>query len=384
MNTIKMSDFKNLANKFGERIISIYIPTSKQSTDGYQTEKIHLKNELKKIGAELDLDIESTKKVLKPLHDLLDDYEFWKNNSKMLAIFLADGELETYRLPIELGSSTYFVGKRPFLLPMIPELSKDGIFYLLLLDLNKIKLYQGSRNNIEEIELDPEAVALSYTDEEEGDENKTHIHGHSGGDDGMMFHGHGGGSDEDKKVTIQNYFHRMTNMLEPILNENPLPLYVSGDDYLIPLFREASKYTHLQKGHLPNTRGLNEKELQKKAWELAESFFEKEWESRKEDFGLKLSRNLAISNDNKKLIKASLTGAVDTLWVNKNHQHLWGTFNEEEYSVNFGQSSDGDTHCLIDLAAVKVLQNGGKVYLEDPEKMPGNGLITGTLRYEIA
>lgn len=172
-------------------------------------------------------------------------------------------------------------------------------------------------------------------------------------------------------------------MLEPILNENPLPLFLAGDDYLIPLFGEANTYTHLQQGHLPNPRGLHENELQKVAWEFVKGYFEEEWKTRKADFDFKLSRNLAVSNDDKKLIKASLAGAVDTLWVNNKHQHLLGSFNEEDFSVDFGQEPDGDRHCLIDLSAVKVLESGGKVYLEDPEDMPGGGRISGTLRYDI-
>jgi hypothetical protein len=327
MKTLNINNFKELATKRGELVISIYTPTSKQSTDSYQSDKIHFKNEIKAIGAELEREFNmgenEAKRLLQPAHDLLEDFEFWKHNYDMLAYFIIDGEVEMYQLPVKIEKGLHFIGKRPFLLPMIPELNNDGNFYLLLLDLDKIKLYQGSRNNISEIELDAEEVATSFTAEEELDENIKSLQGQGGvGAAGTMYHGHGDGSAEEKKVTILNYFHRMTNMLEPKLNENPLPLYLAGADYLIPIFHEASKYNNLQKGHIHNTNGLSMRELQEKAWALAEGHFEAESKNRKEEFGFKASRNLAISNDRKKLIKAAITGGVDTLLVNTNHKHL--------------------------------------------------------------
>ncbi len=383
MNTITRSEFKELAHKFGDRVISIYIPTSKQSTDGYQADKLHLKNELKDIVKELDMDVEEAKKLVKPAQDLLDNYDFWKHNSGMLALFITDGEMDMYRLPVKINKSLHFIGKKPYLLPLMPELTRDGNYYLLFLDLNRIRLYQGSRNSIKEIELDPEEITLSFREEEDLDEKVEHLQGQGGvGQAGVMYHGHGGGADEERKVLIQNYFHRMTNMLEPKLNENPLPLYLAGEASLIPLFHEASKYTHLKKGHLPNIAGLAERELQHKAWELAGKEFEKEWKSRKDEFEFKLSRNLAIADDNEKLIKASVTGAVDTLWVQSSTPHLWGTYNEDDFSIQLDQGPTGSNHCLIDMAAVKVLESGGKVYLEDPDDIPSEGMIAGTLRYE--
>jgi hypothetical protein len=388
MNTLNIKKFKELAKKNGELVISIYIPTSKQSTDSYQSDKIHFKNELKALAAELEQDynieVRDVKKILQPAWDLLDDYEFWKFNSEMLAYFIIDGEVELYRLSKPLAKSQHFISTRPFLLPIISELNDDGNYYLLSLDLEKIKLFKGSRNHIQEIPLDPGEIATSFTAEEELDENISSLQGQGGvGAAGAMYHGHGEGSAEEKKLSILNYFHRMTNMLEPKLNENPLPLYLAGVDYLIPIFHEASKYTHLQKGHLGSIQGLSMRELQEKGWELAKNYFSKESKNRKEDFGFKISRNLAISNDQKTLVKAAVTGGVDTLLVNNNHEHLLGKFDEKNYSVELGPSESGNTHCLIDLAAVKVIENGGKVFIVEPEDMPGEAPMAGTLRYEV-
>src|SRR5690606_9253326 len=120
-----------------------------------------------------------------------------------------------------------------------------------------------------------------------------------------------------------------------------------------------------------------------KAWELAEDHFLEEKNKRKDEFGFRASRNLAISKEPERLIKAAITGGVDTLLINRNHKHLWGTFNNEGFSVDFQEGPNGDNHCMIDLAAVKVLESGGRVFMIAPEEMPDKALVAGTLRYEV-
>lgn len=391
MENFSVDQFKELANKTGDLVISIYTPTSRQSTDSYHVDRTHFKNKLQEIEAELEsrhkMREEDAKNLLKPAYSLLEDYDFWKYNLDMLAYFIIDGEATLYQLPEKIAQGAHVIGKRPFLLPLIPQLTNDGQFYLLYLDLNRIRLYEGSRNSIRELDLDPEEVAVSFAEEEEQSENIHNLRGQStdravGG--GFVYDGHGEGSDEHKKATVLNYFHRMSDMLTPKLNERPLPLFLAGIDYLIPMFHEANKYHKLQKGHISGTLdGIDLRDLNQKAWNLAKEHFSVEMENRKKDFGFKASRNLAIWSDHEKLIKAAITGGVDTLLVNTDHRHLWGTFDSDNFTLNFDEGSTGENHCLIDLAAAKVIENGGAVYMTAPEKMPEETLIAGTLRYEV-
>ncbi|MFC4872171.1 hypothetical protein [Negadavirga shengliensis] len=389
MESFNLNTFKNLAQMKGNTVISIYSPTSRQTTDGYKADKIHLKNQLSEIECTLreryKMEEEEIETLLQEGHNLLADYEFWKYNADMLASFIADGKLTTYRLPLKLENSIHFVGTRPFLLPLMPELNDDGHFYLLLLNLDRIRLYEVTRNTIQEITIDAEEVAVSFTGEEELDENQQFLQGQGGvGQAGAMFHGHGEGSDEEKKVTILNYFHRMTDMLEPKLNEHPLPLMVAGVDYLVPLFHQASKYKPLLDGHVSGAyNGDDARELHAKAWDAAAPYFSSESKKRKEMYTQKEAEGLALSNDRAKLIKASFVGGVETLFVSTDHKHVWGGFVEEDYKIVFDEKPTGENHCLIDLAAVKVLENKGKVYFLEPEEMPGESQIAGILRYEI-
>ncbi len=389
MKIFNNQQFKKLHETTGNTVLSFFIPTQRHSTDGYKTDKLHLKNLLSKAESELvkikGLEEKEAKEHLRPANELLENYDFWKYNAGLLAIYIIDGELEYFRLPLPQTESSYFIGKRPFLLPLIPELNDDGQYYLLLLNLDRIRLYEANRDSIYEIDIDPEEVAVSFTEEESEMENMGNLQAQSNvGEGGAMFHGHGDGSDEEKKVTILNYFHRMTNMLEPLLNQRPLPLFLAGVDYLIPLFQEASKYNALKKGHVSGAfTGEDIKALHKKSWGIAGPYFDENREERVEDFRKKKAMQLALDNDSAKIIKASISGGVDTLFLNTSHRHLWGTFNETNYSLSFDDCPTGHNHCLIDLAAAHVINNGGKVYFLSPDKMPKESQMVATLRYEI-
>ncbi len=389
MKIFNREGFIALSQKEADLFISIYTPTTRRSTDAYQKDILTFKNTLSEIEKKLiEEDSHSPQeisRVLEPAKTLLADFSFWQHNSDMLAVFLNDGKIETFKLPWEIDAPNYFIGLKPMLLPMIPEITDDGHYYILLLNLDQIRLYEATRNVVQEILIDPEKVAVSFTTEEALDENQDQLHGQGGiGNAGAMFHGHDGGSDEVKKVTILNYFHRMTNMLEPLLNSNPLPLVLAGVDYLIPIFKEASNYNHIYNQHVSGAFTENHMmDLHQKSWELIAPFFTEERIKRKENFHTFKSKGQASSNDYIKIIKAGFTGAIETLLVNERHQHLFGNYDRENHEVKILEKQDNGMHCLIDEVAAKVIASKGKVYLTEVEDMPEDTQMAAIFRYPI-
>ncbi len=389
MKIFDRKKFVELSQKSSKIYVSIFVPASRQSTNGYKEDKIHLKNQLSQIEKDLEnkyqLNPREIKELLNPASDLLKDSEFWKYNSDLMAIYLTDGEMELVQVPVPIEDSSYFIGTKPFILPLLPEISGNGHYYLLVLNLEKIHLYEATRNVIQEIILDPEKVAVSLVAEEEDFENQQFIQGQGGvGAAGAMFHGHGEGSDEEKKKTILNYFHRMTNMLEPILNKNPLPLYLAGVDYLIPLYREANKYNHLMEGYIPGSFTVKDIDvLHQESWLLAAPFFVRDETDLLESFEAKKAEGLALENETEEILKAAFTGGVDTLIISKNHKHLWGKYNEDTHSIELHEKQNNGIHCLIDEASASVIRSKGEVFLLAPEKIPGDSPLAGILRYPI-
>jgi hypothetical protein len=385
MKIFDKDQFIELSKKSGYPFISIYTPTSRLSTNAYKDDKTHFKNQLQEVESRMNNEKgfawKESERILKPGYQLLDNPEFWEHNSDMLAVFLQDGEIDIFQLPLEIAESSHFIGSKPMVLPMIPELSDDGHYYLLVLNLDNIYLYEVSRNGI--IEIDDREIRSSFIDEEEvrGDKGFQA----RGGGAGSQFHGHSENSDEERKKRLLNFFHKVDNKLVPLLNRNPLPLYLAGVEYLSPIYREANSYGYLKEGKITGAFNHNDMLiLHAKSWEVAAPYFEEERLNRKESFGSYLANGLAINNDKLKLIKAALTGAVDTLLVDKDHEHLWGTYDESAHQIVLSETQELGMHCLIDEAAARVIDFKGKVYLVESDMMPNeSSAIAGILRYPL-
>jgi hypothetical protein len=385
MKIFDKDQFIALSKKSGFPFISIYTPTSRLSTNAYKDDQTHFKNQLQEIESRLrsekDLPWKEAERILRPAYNLLDNQEFWEHNSDMLAVFLHDGEIEVFQMPLEISEGSHFIGSKPMLLPMVPELSDDGHYYLLVLNLDNIYLYEATRSGIHEI--DDREIRSSFTDEEEVKGDKGFQA--RGGGAGSQFHGHSENSDEERKKRLLNFFHKVDNKLTPLLNRNPLPLYLAGVEYLAPIYKEANSYGYLKEGKITGAFNHNDMLiLHAKSWEVAAPYFEEERLGRKESFGSYFANGLAINNDKLKLIKAALTGAVDTLLVDKDHVHLWGIYDENAHQIILSESQDPGMHCLIDEAAAKVIDFKGKVYLVEPDMMPDeSSAIAGILRYPL-
>ncbi|MGM0946527.1 MAG: hypothetical protein ACQEW9_15200 [Bacteroidota bacterium] len=390
MKIFNKQDYLDHSKIESDPVVSIFLPTSRKSTDAYKEDILEFKNQIKEIKKALqddwNMESQSIEKFLIPAENLINEFKFWQNNSDLLAIYLHNGQADVVKLPIHIEKSFHFIGQRAMTFPLIPAINGNGHFYVLLLNLDKIHLYEATRDVIQEIILDPEEVALSFTTEENLAENQAQLHGQGGvGNAGAMFHGHDGGSDEDKKVKILNYFHRMSSMLEPKLKENPLPLFLAGVDYLIPLYRQASKYGNLQDVHVSGAfSNKDQLDIHQKAWSLAGEFFSKEQQRRTEEFENKKATGLTIENDPVALIKMALIGGVETLFVDPNHDHIWGKFSAQDFQVELSDQPKKGMHCLIDSAASKVIETGGKVYLVSPEDLPKNQSLKGILRYPLS
>ncbi len=387
MQLFNRSQFTELSQKEAQIYVSIYTPTERQSTDGYQSSRIYFKNALSEAQSKLMSDFGLTEQEAEVfLADgtrVLDDLEFWKHSSDMLAFLAYDGEGTFLKLPLELEAPRCEVSIRPYLLPLIPELNDDGHFYLLVLNLKEAQLFEVTRSTIQQVTLS-DNVAISYTEKiEEADNQKALQHRSGVGQAGAIFHGQGSGSDEERKVEILQYYHRLSASIDPVLHQNPLPLLLAGVEYLIPIYKEASKYPYIVEPYLTGSYTENDMlTLSAESWEMMEPYFLEERKARKEEYGLFASQGQGESDTNAVLLTA-LSGGVDTLFIRKGEE-IWGTYDTEKFAVTIDTSANETNYSLLNEAARKTKEFGGKVYLVEPEVMPAEGArLAGIFRYPI-
>jgi hypothetical protein len=149
-------------------------------------------------------------------------------------------------------------------------------FYLLGLNLNKVRLFKASRNEISEIPLNGIPKNLKEAIGKDEFEKQLQAHSSTGISERSrkkIFHGHGAGK-EHSMNNIFHFFRKIDTGLNKMLEKKDLPLVIAGVDYLLPIYKKANRYpTLLKKGITGNTERIGYKELHKKSLPIVASYY---------------------------------------------------------------------------------------------------------------
>jgi len=380
---VSIDELFSLAADKSEACVSIYMPTHRLGTQTQQ-DPIRFKNLTREAEEKLiakGLRSQNARDLIQRVQ-AIDDYLFWQHQSDGLAIFISDNLFSYYCLPLDFPELVV-VSDRFHLKPLLPLLTGDGQFYILALSQNQVRLFQGTRYKVKEVELEdvPTSIAeaLKYDDPEKKLQFHTGTAGGASGDRSAMFHGHGSGNDEQKD-NILRYFRKVNAGLRELLKNQHYPLILAGVDYLLPIYQQANTYPHLlDEGITGNPDELKAEELHALAGKIVQPYFEQAIEeSRSRYQELAGSGQTAINIED--VVADAYYQRVEYLFVPVGQQ-TWGLFDPETSQVNVhGKQELGDED-LMDLAALHTLLNGGTVYAVEPEKVPGGASIVAMLRY---
>ncbi len=325
-------------------------------------------------------------KMLEPASKLLPAAYFWQHQSDGLAIFLSGNSTHIYRLPLSF-EELVMVDDHFYIKPLLPMITGDGQFYILALSQNDIRLLNGTRYGVSEVDTGQLVGSLEEAIPFDGHQTSLQIHssGAAGGMTGspsVTFHGQGGGSDESAKNDLLRYFHLVEDGLAEFLQGDQVPLVLAGVEYLLPIYKEANTYPNMIdmviKG---NPDLLSTEELHKSAWEIIRPHFQVAQEEAVafyQQLAGQKSKRAADTIEN--ILPAAIQGRVETLFVAAGVQQ-WGVINPVTNEIEIhDQLQPGDEH-LLDLAAVQTYLKGGKVYIMETEKMPGGKNAAAVLRY---
>ena len=378
MPILTKEQFESLAKFDNNPCISIYIPTERAGKDVLEEkDRIHLKSQWKKAYEKLKdmgLPQEKIDKIGKPIDDLIADTNFWRHQSDGLAIFAADGFFEKYTVPVNFEAFTY-VSDHFYLKPLIPLFNGDGRFYLLHLQIDDVKLYEATQYTIGEVKIDdlvPDQLEdrVGYDFEEKNRKHKTQRNNIGANPNGTStVHGYEPAT-RDRKNEILRFFRAVDKGIYEILHNESVPLVVACQDSYFPIYQEASRYKNLYPKSVPGNPEADHDSvygLHAAALNLLEPHFRKEKEEKMKEFNeLNPSRT---STSVSEIIPAIYEGKVDTLFL-QNREDIWGKFNEPMASVEIENEPTNGNVSLMNLAAIKVIEQGGQVYLIENQFMP--------------
>lgn len=385
MNLFPKDELKTLVEKRHYPSVSIFMPTERLSRE-VQQNPIRLKNLLKtaqnRLTEETDLNSSEIESLLKPAADLLDDTAFWQHQAEGLAIFLSSETFQYYRLPFNF-EELVVVMERFHIKPLFPIFSRDGRFYILALSQNQIRLFYGTRETVNQIEL-PSEVPQSLAETLKYDQVNKHQQFHTKtaggqGDRDAIFHGQGH-KEANRDSDLLRYFQQIDKGIGHLLEDDTAPLVLAGVDYLFPIYKKANTQPQpIIEGITGNPEEKKAEELHQSAWELVQPYFQQSQEQAIAEFQELLNGSQA-SEDIRTIVPAAYQGRVDTLFVALGVQQ-WGKFDLHSNTIQLHAEAHPNDRDLLDSAALHTLLNGGTVYALEPANMPHKVPLAATFRY---
>ena len=391
MDTLRRSDLRQLVETNGEWHVSIYLPTHRAGSD-QQQDPIRLKNLLAQAEKKLlDYGVRrpDVEEMLRPAEDLLVNRDFWQNPSDGRVIFISRDTSRIFRLPTRF-EEVVVVGKSFYVQPLLPLLNGNGNFYILALSLNHPRLFQASKDNINEVELKnvpknmEEALMIEDKEKHLGFQTMTdNTVGGTGSGERPAIH-YGQGEENDKKEKILRYCQEVDNGLSQQMEDESAPMVIAAVDYLIPIFQQSSTYRNLlNEGVVGSPERQDLKELHSSAWKIVEPIFMRNQQEAIDRFNeLHGQQNGLATSDLDTAVKAAIGGRVETLLVPLGVQR-WGHYDPATDSVKFDAKSTPENEDMLNYAAVQTILNSGNVYAVPEEQFPNHGDIAAILRYVI-
>lgn len=383
MEKFKLDDLKDLISDNEERLISIYLPTFKMGSEVNKS-RIQLKNLLKEAENKLTnngMNKRDAENYLEPAIKLLDETLFWQNQEESLALFISEKKFIYYKLPISV-QAVVVVSNIYYIRPLIKLLSSYRDFTVLTLSQDEIKLYKCNQYDIEEMKS-PEIDELveDYIPIVELNKESNSPKGAAASGAGPGMHGYNEISKTERN-DILNHLKNIDKEVNKLLKDEKNPLIIYSVDYIYPMYKDVSSYGNILDGFIKGSPlEANLKEIHSKAMEIFSNVIDEDYKNECERFNRvkNSTRDLTVT-ELKDVVKDSFKGSIGTLFVAYDVQE-WGKLDEHNFSVEILDAETDGAIELLDYAALKTLENGGKVYVADRVEVPEARPLAAVLRY---
>lgn len=387
MPTLTRQDLLHLAKFHHGACVSMYVETHPTGEEGQQG-PIELRNHLKRAE---ELLVEhgqrsvDARDLLAEAHTLADHERFWKDQTAGLAVFVAPGWFQTWKLPRRVNNFLW-VGPRFHLKPLLPLVEFDERYYLLAVSQNQVKFYAGSATGLEPLDLSALPATLDDAARHEPLERSGQVHtGQPSlrGKQRGVFHGQTDVASHQKDE-LRIMFRDLDAALHPLLERQSAPLVFAGVEYLFPLYQAENTYSHLLDHPLPGNpeqRGLDELHRQ------ASTLLQPLWSAPRTHDLQRFERvqgTHRVSANLDAIISAAIAGRVESVFV-ADDVAVWGQYDPAQRRATI-QSPSVDSRCedLLDRIAVETFVHGGRVHVVPAQDIPGGPLVAALFRYPIA
>ena len=364
--------------------LSIYMTTHSSHPENLQ-DPIRYKNLVKQLEESLlqQYSALEVKKFVEPFETLGNDTQSWNHILDGLAVFSTTGIFKVIGLQVPV-EELVIVADSFYTKPLRQYLQSGDRYYVLCLSLRDIRLFEGNRRSLSELELLPdipktitEALGVELTEKH----STVASYGGVGEGSSEMHHGHGGKKDEVDK-DAEKFFRLISSAIyESYSKPTGFPLILAALPEHHNLFHKVSKNPFL----LPNDISVNPEsisvdKLTKMAWEVMEPYYSLNLKSLTDKFEQAKANNLGSDNI-KEVADAAEAGRVEILLIEADRVIAKRLRNKNTGTFKQTDSTQPKLDDLLDDIGELVTRMGGQVMTIPAEMMSAKTGLAAVYRY---
>ncbi|MBK5226777.1 MAG: hypothetical protein JJD96_09545 [Thermoleophilia bacterium] len=363
--------------------LSLYQPTHRHRPENQQ-DPIRFGNLVKALKESLlqKYPMREIQELLDPFLALAGDRNFWNHTLDGLAVLGTRGMFRVYRLQRPVAELVV-VADSFHTKPLIRILQSADRYQVLGLSRQEIKLFEGNRDVLDEIEP---AQGVPRTITEALGEKLTEPHetvasyGGVGGSHSPMHHGHGG-KESEVDIDAERFFRAVDRgILEHHSRPAALPLILAALPEHRQLFHKVSHNPFLLgEGIDIHPDALSIDELRQRAWQVFETHYLARLAALVEEFGSARSKGLG-DEDLAQIAKAVVAGRVATLLIEADRE-VPGRIDAATGDIEFDDLAHPRVDDVLDDLGALALKMGGQVVIVPTERMPTETGIAAIYHY---
>jgi hypothetical protein len=364
--------------------LSLYMPAGRTHPENLKN-PIRFKNLVSELEESLlqKYSVNEVKEYLEPMEALINDNDVWNYTKDGVAVFSAKGMFKVVELHKSVEELA-MVADSFHTKPLWQYLQSLDQFHLLGLTLHDIKLFEGNRHSLTEVELTsdtPKTITEALGDELTDKHSTTASYGGTGGESTAMHHGHGGKKEETEK-DAERYFRVVADAIyEHYSKPTEWPLILAALPEHHNLFQKVNKNPLLlSNGIAINPSSVSSDQLAKMAWNIMEPEYNLKLDSLVDRFE-QARANGKGSDDYKEVAVAAVEGRVDTLIVEADLIIPVRITNLVTGNTQKKKLKNPRVDDLLDDMGELVLKMGGQVMVLPTEKMPSDKGLAAIFRY---
>lgn len=363
--------------------LSLYQPTHRSHPENLQ-DPIRFRQGIEALSLSLGRthSAAETQALLDPFHALASDAAFWNHTLDGLAVLGGTGLWRVFVLPRTVAELAV-VADSFHTKPLRRVLQSVGRYQVLGLSLHKVRLFEGDRDGMAEVEAAagvPQTVTDALGDEFTEPHHTVSSYGGLGSARSPMHHGQGGKKDEVDK-DAERFFRAVDRAVtEHHSKPSGLPLILAALPEHHHLFRQVSHNALLlATGIEVNPDALSPEQLRQRAWAVVEPqvrALQKGWA---DEFGAARAKGLG-SDNLADVARAAAAGRVGMLLIEADRQ-LAGHLDDSSGRIIAADLDNPRIDDLLDDLGELVLKMGGQVHVLPQDRMPGSAGLAATYRH---